>query len=117
MHWKLLTAEQRKKVLESHIFVERKQDGSLKAQQAAGGNKQQGYITKEDASSPTVSSEAGMLMCVIDATKKRDVAVVIFQMHSSKLLLRMKRTEHSFASMVRWLIYWGLLLLMSMDLM
>ncbi len=63
-------------MLESHIFVERKRDGSLKAQQVAGGNKQQGYIFKEDASSPTVSSEAVMLMCVIDATKKRDVAVV-----------------------------------------
>ncbi len=33
-------------------------------------------ITKEDASSPTVSSEAVMLTCVIDATKKRNVAVV-----------------------------------------
>ncbi len=76
MHWKSLTAKQCKKVLESHIFVERKQNGLLKARQVAGGNKQQGYITKEDASSPTVSSEAVMLTCVIDATKKRDVAVV-----------------------------------------
>jgi hypothetical protein len=57
MHWKSLTADQRKKVLESHIFVERKQDGVLKARQVAGGNKQRGYIMKEDASSPTVSSE------------------------------------------------------------
>jgi hypothetical protein len=76
MHWKSLTVEQRKKVLESHIFVERKQDRLLKAQQVAGGNKQQGYITKEDASSPTLSSEAVMLTCVIDATKMRDVTVV-----------------------------------------
>jgi hypothetical protein len=76
MHWKSLTAEQRKKVLESHIFVERKHDGLLKARQVAGGNKQQGYIIKEDASSSTVSSEAVMLTCAIDATKKRDVAVV-----------------------------------------
>ncbi len=30
-HWKSLTAEQRKKVLESHIFIERKHDGILKA--------------------------------------------------------------------------------------
>ncbi len=71
MHWKSLTAKQRKKVLESHIFVKRKQDGSLKARQVAGGNKQQGYITKEDASSPMVSSEAVMLTCVINATEKR----------------------------------------------
>jgi hypothetical protein len=41
MHWKSLTAEQRKKVLESHIFVERKCNGILKAQCVAGGNKQQ----------------------------------------------------------------------------
>jgi hypothetical protein len=52
MHWKSLTAEQCKKVLESHIFVERKQEGVLKARQVAGGNNQRGYIMKEDASSP-----------------------------------------------------------------
>jgi hypothetical protein len=63
-------------VLESLIFAERKRDGFLKARQVAGGNKQQVYITKEDASSPTVSSESVMLTCVIDATKKREVAVV-----------------------------------------
>jgi len=40
MHWKSLTAEQHKKVLESHIFVEKKHDGILKEQQVAGGNKQ-----------------------------------------------------------------------------
>jgi hypothetical protein len=56
MHWKFLTADKRKKVLESHIFVERKQDGVLKARQVTSGNKQRGYIMKEDASSPTVSS-------------------------------------------------------------
>jgi hypothetical protein len=62
--------------LESHIFIERKHDGILKAQQVAGGNKQQGYITKEDASSPTVSLEAVLLTCVVDANKNRDVANV-----------------------------------------
>ncbi len=46
MQWKSLTAKQRKKVLESHIFVEKKHDGILKAHQVAGGNKQQGYIMK-----------------------------------------------------------------------
>jgi hypothetical protein len=76
MHWKSLTAEQRKKVLESHIFVKRKCDGILKAQQVTGGNEQQGYITKEDASSPTVSLEAVLLTYIVDAKKNRDVAVV-----------------------------------------
>ena len=76
MHWKTLTSEQRKQVLESHIFVERKRDGVLKARTVAGGNKQRGYILKEDASSPTVSNEAVMLTCVIDADENRDVAIV-----------------------------------------
>jgi hypothetical protein len=76
MHWKNPTAEQRKQVLESHIFVERKRDGVLKARTVAGGNKQRGYILKEDASSPTVSNEAVMLTCVIDADENRDVAIV-----------------------------------------
>jgi len=76
MHWKNLTPEQRKQVLESHIFVERKRDGVLKARTVAGGNKQRGYILKEDASSPTVSNEAVLLTCVIDADENRDVAIV-----------------------------------------
>jgi hypothetical protein len=41
-----------------------------------GGNKQRDYITKEDVSSPTVTAEAVMLTCVIDAQENRDVAVV-----------------------------------------
>ena len=76
MHWKSLTANQRKKVLESHIFVERKQDGVLKARQVDVNNKQWGYIMKEDASSPTVFSEAVMLTCIIDANENREVAIV-----------------------------------------
>jgi hypothetical protein len=42
----------------------------------AGGNKQRNYISKEDASSPTVSTESALLSCVIDAKEERDVAVV-----------------------------------------
>jgi hypothetical protein len=54
--------------------------------------------------------------CVLSMQPKRGMSLLlIFQMHSSKLLLRMKRTEHSFASVVHWLIYWGLLLLMSIE--
>jgi hypothetical protein len=41
-----------------------------------GGNKQHDYTTKEYVSSPTVTAEAVMLTCVIDAQEDRDVAVV-----------------------------------------
>ena len=76
MHWHKLTKKQKEQVLESHIFVEEKRDGTIKARKVIGGNKQRDYITKEDVSSPTVTAEAVMLTCVIDAQENRDVAVV-----------------------------------------
>jgi hypothetical protein len=41
-----------------------------------GGNKQSDYISKEDVSSPTVTAEAVMLTCVINAQEDRNVAMV-----------------------------------------
>ena len=41
-----------------------------------GGNKQRDYISKEDASSPTVTTEAVLLSCIIDAEEERDVSVI-----------------------------------------
>jgi hypothetical protein len=49
---------------------------------------------KEDESFPTVSLEAVMLTCVVDANNNWDVAIVDIPMHSSRLLSRMKRTKH-----------------------
>jgi hypothetical protein len=34
------------------------------------------YISKEDASSPTVATEAVLLLCITDAKERRDVAVI-----------------------------------------
>ena len=73
MHWHELTKAQKERSLESHIFVEEKRDGKIKATKVVGGNKQRDFITKEDVSSPTVSAEAVMLTCVIDAVEGRDV--------------------------------------------
>ncbi len=75
-HWHSLTKKQKEQILESHIFVEQKRDGKTKAHKVIGGNKQHDYINKEDVSSPTVTAEAIMLTCVIDAQEDRDVAVV-----------------------------------------
>ncbi len=66
-HWHGLTKKQKDQVLESHIFVKQKRDGKIKARKVFGGNKHHDYITKEDVSSPTVSAEAIMLTCIIDA--------------------------------------------------
>ena len=66
-HWKDLTATQRLTVLESHLFLKEKRDGAVKGRTVAGGIKQRGYISKEDASLPTVASEFVLLSCIIDA--------------------------------------------------
>jgi hypothetical protein len=75
-HWRELSQVQRQKVLESHMFLKHKRDGKIKGRTVAGGNKQRNYISKEDASSPTVSTEAVLLPCIIYANERRDVTVV-----------------------------------------
>ena len=60
-HWRELTHTQRQTVLESHMFLKEKRDGAIKGGGVAGGNKQRDCISKEDASSPTVATEAVLL--------------------------------------------------------
>jgi hypothetical protein len=72
----LLTRAQKKAALEYLMFLKKKRCGRIKGRGCADGRKQREYTSKEDASSPTVSIEALMLSCVIDATEKRDIATV-----------------------------------------
>jgi hypothetical protein len=76
MHWSELSAIQCQTVLESHMFLKEKRDGKIKGRTMAGGNKQRDYISKEDASSPTVATESVLLSCIINAEEERDVAVI-----------------------------------------
>jgi hypothetical protein len=75
-HWRELSQVQRQTLLESHMFLNQKRDGKVKGRTVAGGNKQRDYISKEDASSPTVATESMLLSCIIDTEEERDVAVV-----------------------------------------
>ena len=76
VRWIDLTEEQRKTMLESHIFLQKKRTGEVKARMVAGGNRQRGYIDKEDATSPTVTTKSVILSCIIDAREEREVAVI-----------------------------------------
>jgi hypothetical protein len=58
------------------MFLKEKRDGKVKGRTVTGGNKQRNYISKEDASSTTVATESVLLLCIIDAEKEQDVAVV-----------------------------------------
>jgi Reverse transcriptase (RNA-dependent DNA polymerase) len=74
--WSELSDESKNNVLESHMFLKEKRNGEIKGRTVAGGNKQRDYISKEDVSSPTVSTEAVLLTCIVDAEEGRDVAVI-----------------------------------------
>ena len=58
MNQKEIDNTHRASVLESHIFSKKKRDGTIKGQTVAGGNKQRDCISKEDASSSSVSTES-----------------------------------------------------------
>ena len=75
-HYKDLDVVQRKAILESHMFLKENKNGDIKGITVAGGNKQRDFISKEDSRSPTVSTEAVLLSCIIDAEEERDVAVI-----------------------------------------
>jgi hypothetical protein len=75
-HWWELSKEQRQTVLESHMLIKLKRDGNIKGRTVAGGNKQRDYISKEDASSPTIVTESVLLSCIIDAEEHRDITVM-----------------------------------------
>ena len=63
-------------MLESHIFLKENRDNTIKGRTMAGGNNQRKFISKEDSSSLTVSTEAVLLYCITDAKEKRDVDVI-----------------------------------------
>ena len=75
-HWRELTDSQKREVLESHLFLKRKQDGTIKGRAVAGGNKQQDFMSKEDASSPMVCTEPVLLSSTIDAEERRDATLL-----------------------------------------
>jgi hypothetical protein len=58
------------------MFIGQKRTGETKVRMVAGGNTQRGHVTKEELSSPTVSTKAVLLTSIVDAREGRDVAVV-----------------------------------------
>jgi len=69
----LLSKEQKKEALRAVNLIKEKHCGRLKGRTCADGWSQQAKYTKEETSSPTVSTDALMLSIIIDAYEKRDV--------------------------------------------
>jgi len=62
-----MSKDDRKYALNYLMFLKRKQTGQVKGRGCADGIKQREYISKEDATSPTVAIEAVFLTAVVDA--------------------------------------------------
>ena len=76
VHGKDLSSEQKNKALGYLMFLKQKRCGRIKGRGCADGRKQRVWTTKEDATSPTVSTEAVLLTSVIDAKERREVMTV-----------------------------------------
>ena len=74
IHKSDLNSTERKRALESLIFMVEKRDGTIKSRHCANGSTQRAYMAREDVSSPTVSTESTILTAVIEAQEGRDVA-------------------------------------------
>jgi hypothetical protein len=68
-----MTMLERKRAMESLIFLTEKRDETVKARVCANGSTQRAYIAREEASSPTAASEAILITGVIGAKQNRDV--------------------------------------------
>lgn len=67
IHANQLSEQQKKEAIGSLIFLKEKRDGRIKGRACANGSTQRSLFAKEDAASPTVSVEAVLMSCVIDA--------------------------------------------------
>ena len=97
--WKDLNPDERSQTLESHLFLKLKRCGTVKGRTVAGGNRQRSYINKEDASSPTVSTNAVMLTCVVEAHEGRDIVIV--DIPNAFIQTRVKNKKHRVLIKVR----------------
>jgi hypothetical protein len=68
-----MTPLERKRAMESLIFVTEKRDGRMKGRFCANGSTQREYIDRDEAASPTASTDSILITGVIDAKQQRDV--------------------------------------------
>ena len=68
-----MTPLERKRAMESLLFLVEKRDGKIKARTCANGSTQREYIDREDATSPTAATEAILITGVINAKQQRDI--------------------------------------------
>ena len=69
-----MTASEKRKALESLIFLVEKKSGKIKSRHCANGSKQRTWMNGDETSSPTVMTESVLLTSTIEAEENRDIA-------------------------------------------
>lgn len=70
-----LTSQERKRAMESLIFLVKKRDGTIEGRTCANGSTQQSYIEREEAASPTAATDSILITAVIDAKQGRNIMI------------------------------------------
>jgi hypothetical protein len=68
-----MTSSEKKKAMESLLFLTEKRDGRIKARMVYNGKPTRQWLGKEESAAPTASLESIMLTAIIDAKENRDV--------------------------------------------
>ena len=71
-----LSPEQKREALGYLMFLKKKRCRTIKGQGCADGCKQRAYITKEESTSPTISTKVVFLTAMVNARENRIVAVL-----------------------------------------
>lgn len=76
IHPDKITYQQKRALLNYLLFLKKKNNGVIKGRGCADGRKQRIYTKKEDANSPTASTQSVLITAAIDAKEHRDIATI-----------------------------------------
>jgi hypothetical protein len=68
-----LTEQEKRRAMESLIFLVEKRDGTIKGRTCANGSTQREYMDRDEAASPMAMTESIIITGVIDAKQHRDI--------------------------------------------
>ena len=68
-----LTEQEKRRAMESLIFLVEKRDGTINGRTCANGSTEREYVDRDEAASPTAMTESIIITGVIDAKQGRDV--------------------------------------------
>ena len=69
-----LMPQEKKRAMDAFMFLVKKRDSCMKSRACANGSVQQGWMNREESTSPTAALESVMITGAINTHDKRDIA-------------------------------------------